>query len=209
MRKKNEPLILNAMLLPSIFHDSKPRMIDFKRSKILCHPAAKDAYLAYYSIPKIANHHLQKIDLSNPIFLQEITLQDNKIAYFFISSFDVVRQIYASNRTKVGCFIIKTTDIENLRIWAWYELIRMLNSKSLDPDIGLPKFRAIINQHMPTDLINYFFGARKLTAPQLCDLVGITKRQYDYQQIKLSARATSTSPLRFSFNDILEQAKNA
>ena len=82
----------------------------------------------------------------------------------------------------------------------------------LDTNTGLPVLRKIINENMPAYLRFKFFNSNILTVPQLCELIGISQRQFEYQQSKLKVeQETYTTGLMshspFTLKKILERSR--
>lgn len=194
----------------------------FKKTDVIfvCHPDAQQALEVWCDL--LINQNNEWVDIRFARFLnQQIPLylidfgfdkstKPEQPIFQFFNAFDLVRSILRSDDQDK--FTIKLLDKPNstsLEFLSWVEVVRLLHLKVLDPDVGIPLFRTLINQKMPEHLRKQFFGSSKLEVDYICQVAGLNRRQYDYQQSK--RKNLNDGPTEISktlFEHIVKEARN-
>lgn len=172
--------------------------INLQKSILLCHPAARAAFLAWDSIPvsrpclaidqnTIPKHTLALLQ-SRPVSLTRqdsahgvSTKQKNKGFFHFINGFSVIRMLL-NESTRLANFTVYTgVDHSAVAEHAWFEVIQLMYAP-LDPQVGWISFRHVVNHQMPRDLVKKYFGHPQLTLRQLSQISGMSVKTLERQR---------------------------
>jgi hypothetical protein len=184
---------------------NKIQQIKFSNSDFICHRSAIPAFRVWSSI--LMNNSLVITDAmmkdykltKTPIHVIKATPnlkeQSHKNIYYFFNAFELVQMALRTPEIEmIPIRIVNSPDEVAMKYWAWFEVVKLLNSGS-DASIDWVELRMQINLYMPAELKQKFFGCKKLMKQQLCDLVRITLRQYEYLQVLKKAQLEQERPL--------------
>lgn len=186
------------------------------KSQFICHPSAKDAYIAWASIPRCSSvgtlhANLQRCLINTPIYLTQVPdpkIVDGKTFYFF-ESFESVQHLRACADLSfyIPALILKESDSQIVELRAWAELTKLIFTNSLDPQMGSACLLGAINQ-MPIHVLEQLTGTASISVTDFRELHGLSVAQYDNQLKRWQAhqKANQKSEVNVSFTSIVSQA---
>ena len=168
------------------------RNIELRLDKnlLVCHPEAQQAYMAWDAVHKVQTHSVR---LFIPAYVDRFTLpavsapdpeRKNARIIQFVSHFNEIRLLRQSSIDKYPFRLLENANFTAIREHAWFEVIQLAFG-GLDPKTGWASWRDVINQLMPEDLIEGFFGKKRLTNRRVCEISGMHSRSLDRQVQRL------------------------
>ncbi|MDE2421388.1 MAG: hypothetical protein KGO49_09450 [Gammaproteobacteria bacterium] len=196
------------------------RKISPAKIQLICHTSAKDAYLAWESIPKRPQEHASCLHLKNCMFCSPIYLtkenhsaEINSSTYYYFDSFEYVQYLNSCENPSliIPILLVQQPDPDIIERRAWSELAKLIFSRILDPQVGAACLLSKINE-MPTEILHLLFGTSDLSVSDFRELHGLSQNQYDNQLKKWREyqKSNQKSDVKVSFASILGQinAKN-
>jgi hypothetical protein len=191
----------------------RKQQIKLSNSIFICHRYAIPAFRVWSSVTistnmnisdkKINEYRLNETPLYVIKALPNPKNKSNNNIYHFINEFELIQILLRMpNTDKISIRIIETADEVTITYWSWFEIFK-LTSSGADAPVDWVKLRDLINTEMPIALREKLFDCKKLMKQQLCDLVGMTLRQYEYPQVLRKKQLEQEGPhISFSFDTI-------
>jgi hypothetical protein len=184
---------------------------------LICHASAKDAYLAWESVPKRTHSSAVLAQLKNHLYSIPVSLSKdvdsgkNCKTYYFWNGFEAIQhfRLCIDKSVEIPILLIQELAPEIIKLQAWTELTKLIFTNSVDPRMGSVCLLNSINEQMPPDIMNTLIGTTNLSVTDFRDLHGLTSTQYENQLKNWQAfqELNKKPSVNISFASILGQSK--
>lgn len=184
----------HTFTLTELSRDGKTQSLHIDgKNTLTCHREALNAFLAWDAVhklpinilsqPSLATAHIDRFQIPATTIHKPGKEKDGLSIEFF-SHFHEIQLLKLSGACKQSFKVHRQPSLVAIRELAWLEVVHLLHGR-LDPKTGWASWRQVINTFMPEDLIRKFFGKKRLTNRQVCEISGLHSRSLDRQLQRL------------------------